>query len=414
MLLIVILAQFSGRRAAVAEDGDAQESSVSDLSRGRPVAFLSGGMLFYKTSGGDIEPIDSLYIQKVQAIVESHSLLPARKIQTDTESADVDKNNCPLPANAAVSFKTAVFVDDDTVVYFLSDGNIGALFEKNLITGEEKHLLSQNHLDLDHFHYDDINNRILCSSGSQSSKRNLASISLTSNNITHFTNRDSIDSLPCSFPTDPQKLVTQSSDVARSGTGRILTVKPASIGVFSTQTQQLESVVHNARYDFMQPLVHPNGNLFYIRRPYQNPGVGPIALISGIFLLPLRIVNAFFRYQNVLPETRTDNAFTTSPGSDPQRDQKRISAQSYQISAEKAHRQSQLVGSVQSIAPHTWQLISRDKYGRELVIANNVASYDISTHGEVIYTNGHEVFELTRSGSRLLFRNSLIERVMVW
>ena len=115
-----------------------------------------------------------------------------------------------------MAFKTAEFVDKDTLIYFLSDGSVGGLFEQNLITGEEKRLLHQQQLDLDHFHYDAINDRILCSSGSGNGIRNLAAIDRASNELVQYTEGDTIDGLPSAYPGQPSEVVMQSSGIARA------------------------------------------------------------------------------------------------------------------------------------------------------------------------------------------------------
>lgn len=57
---------------------------------------------------------------------------------------------------------------------------------------------------------------------------------------------------------------------------------------------------------------------------------------------------------------------------------------------------------VASLVPHTWELVSRDRQGNERVLATNVASYDISPDGTIVYSNGHGVFVLNRDGTASL------------
>lgn len=392
MLLIVILAQFSGRRATGNGVSISRDFSEDMPSGGKTVAFLSDGKLFYKTTGGHVEQVITPSIQTSQDGTAQQNALSGHHKNTGPESDITGTGNGIMPPIATISFKTAVFVDEDIVVYFLSDGNSGGLFEQNLITGEETHLLPQQRLNLDQLHYDAINDRILCSSESENGIRYLASIDRVSNHVTHYGPGDTLNTMPCSVPGKPEKMVVQTSDTARDEAGNRRGIGPASLNLLSTDTQQLENIVCKAQFDFVQPYAHPNGNLFYIRRPYENPNVNLPASVQDLFRNPLANVT----------------------GLEPRDGRKSAFIHSTQIDAKKAHRLTGNDSGVPSPVPKSWQLISRNKHGQETVMATNVASFDISTGGKVIYTNGIGVFEVTNEGSKLLFRDTLVEQVLVW
>ena len=60
------------------------------------------------------------------------------------------------------------------------------------------------------------------------------------------------------------------------------------------------------------------------------------------------------------------------------------------------------VQGVPSLVPDSWELVRRDQNGAERVLATNVASYDISPDGTIVYTNGGGVFVLEADGTARL------------
>jgi len=104
---------------------------------------------------------------------------------------------------------------------------------------------------------------------------------------------------------------------------------------------------------------------------------------------------------------------TSAAGPELQRDRKEIVIKGKRINAEKARRQLGVLRGVPSLVPSSWQLVSRNQDGQETVLANHVASFDISTNGSIVFTNGFGMFELAPDGPTLLFSDSLIENVLV-
>ena len=92
---------------------------------------------------------------------------------------------------------------------------------------------------------------------------------------------------------------------------------------------------------------------------------------------------------------------------------KNILLQGRRIDAEKALRSARAVQGVPSLVPDSWQLVSRNQDGEERVLATNVASYDMSPDGTIIYTNGQGVFVVEQDGStRLALTGELVADVV--
>jgi len=413
-LVIVIVLQTKSSHNSESQPGSDRTLSGGYETQADPIAFVSNGKLFHRSPGEDTQEISSPYIQKLLQKEEQKNSLHGWKKGTSFDSNLVGSSTDTHSDAVSMSFQTAEFVDTNTLLYFLSDGSVGGLFEQNLETGEERRLLHQQKLDLDHFHYDAANDRILCSSGSENGIRNLAAIDRANNNIVQYTEGDTIDAMPCSYPGQPKKVVMQSSGIGRSEGGYMMAVGPASLNVLTTDPTQLEPIVGNDQFDFLRPVVHPNGNLYYVRRPFEQPRVGTGAFLLDVVLFPFRIARAVFHYLNFFSLMYTQKPLTSASGPKVQRDRKQIEIQGKRIDAEKAQRQAGVVRGVPSLVPSTWQLVSRNPHGQETTVAHHVVSFDISSSGNIFYTNGFGVFKVTEEGPELLFKESLVEKILVY
>ena len=47
-----------------------------------------------------------------------------------------------------------------------------------------------------------------------------------------------------------------------------------------------------------------------------------------------------------------------------------------------------------SLVPRSWELVRRNAQRNELVVATNVASYDLLPDGSIVYSNGRAAFRL--------------------
>jgi len=253
---------------------------------------------------------------------------------------------------------TAVaFVGEKILRYFLSDKTVGGVFEYDLRNGMKKRLLAEQNLHLTDFRYDPVKNRLLCASGDPLLQQNVAALDCNANELIEFTDGDSIDAAPTNFPAQPENLVVQRSGTARIGDQSTTDIGPASIHVLCPDSKEMETVVAHDEFDYLRPRVHPSGDLFYIRRPYRGLPVSVWKELQDLFAFPQ--------------------------------------------------------AGTPSLAPNSWQLIRRNRYGQEMAVARNVVSFDIASDGEIVYTNGFGVFRVTESENELLFTDTMIETVVV-
>jgi len=67
-----------------------------------------------------------------------------------------------------------------------------------------------------------------------------------------------------------------------------------------------------------------------------------------------------------------------------------------------------------AIVPNTWKLVKLDAEGVEHVIASSVIEFDVSEAGNLLYSNGYKVFEVTNGEKKELFKSSSIIDGLKW
>jgi hypothetical protein len=226
------------------------------------------------------------------------------------------------------------------------------------------------------------------------------------------TGGDTVDTAPAWIPDSPKRLLFQSSGLARDAQGYIVAQGHASIQMLDMESGSIEPIIEDPNFDFIKPRVCPAGNLLFIRRPYEAPRYGATSFFTDTLLFPFRLLRAVFHYLNFFSLMYTRKPLTSASGPAVQADLKNILLQGRRIDAEKALRSERPVQGVPSLVPSSWELVSRTREGVERVLATNVASYDVSSDGTIVYSNGRGVFVLERDGlAGLALKDELVAEV---
>ena len=307
----------------------------------------------------------------------------------------------------------AFFEAGGNLLYFLKDEAIGGLFRREAASGNEIRVLLKQNLHLGDLALSPDGGMVAASSQQAAGVANIALLNSDGNNLREVTGGDTVDSAPAWIPGVPKRLLFQSAGLARNEQGYIVARGHASIQMLNMESGSVAPILENAAFDFLKPRVCPAGNLLFIRRPFEAPRYGAGNVLLDTLLFPFRLLRAVFHYLNFFSIMYTRKPLTSASGPMVEADMKNILLQGRRIDAEKAVRSARAVNGVPSLVPNTWELVSRDPDGREQVLATNVASYDISPDGTIVYSNGRGVFMLEKDGSsRLAMRDALIADVV--
>jgi len=388
--------------------------SIAPTARSdRAFAFLSNGFLFYRERGGDVQQVHSAYAQEAldrrEKSREKHSWKKGTSfgIAAGGRARNFEAPDKPLQATSAA------FEANGDLLYFLKDDAVGGLFRREAASGNEIRVLLKQKLHLGDLNPSPDGTMLAASSQQSGGIANIALLKSDGSGHREVTGGDTVDASPAWVPGVPDRLLFQSSGLARSDEGYIVAQGNASIQMLNMESGSVAPVLENSRFDYLKPRVCPAGNLLFIRRPFELPRYGASSVLIDTLLFPFRLLRAVFHYLNFFSLMYTRKPLTSASGPAAQADMKNILLQGRRIDAEKAVRSSRAVQGVPSLVPDSWELVSRNREGVERVLATNVASYDISPDGSIVYSNGRGVFVLEQDGSsRLAIRDELIADVV--
>jgi len=379
----------------------------------RAFAFLSNGLLFYRERGGELTQLHSAYAQEAVDRRERARERHGWKKGTSFGIAAGGGMRGFDPVEKPALVTSAAFEAGGDLLYFLKDDNVGGLFRRQAASGNEIRVLLRQNLHLGDLNLSPDGALLAASSQQSDGVANIALLNGEGENYREVTGGDTVDSAPAWIPGVPNRLLFQSSGLARNEQGYIVTQGPAGIEMLDMESGTVKPVLKDPGFDYLKPRVCPAGNLLFIRRPYEGPRYGMGSALTDTLLFPFRLLRAVFHYLNFFSLMYTRKPLTSASGPAMQADLKNILLQGRRIDAQKALRSERAVQGVPSLVPNSWELVSRNRDGEERVLATNVASYDVGADGTIIYSNGRGVFMLGQDGApRLAVTGDLVADVV--
>ncbi|MFZ6874424.1 TolB family protein [Undibacterium sp. Di27W] len=391
----------------------AQQSKLDHAAPGTAVAFISEGKLFYRAAHGEVKQLHSPYVQEMLDKMERHQEKNAWK-QGTSFGISASGAMRRFDGEAAQINTTAMQFDEQgRILYFLQDAGMGGLFSYELETGVEKRILHRQNLALTDMQLDKVTGRLLASATNKTGVANLVMLDREGDNYRELTGGDTLDTSPCWIPDAEKQILYQSTGIARNQSGITLAHGNASIQMLDMKNGSVTPVLDDPAYDYLHPRVCPQGNLHFIRRPYEIPKYETRNALLDALLFPFRLLRAVFHYLNFFSMMYSRKPLTSASGPAMNADLKEIMLKGKRIDAEKALQKENMINGVPSLVPASWQLISRNRQGLETVLATNVVAYDMRNDGSIIYSNGRGVFLLgTGRLSSLILKSDLVADVI--
>jgi hypothetical protein len=391
----------------------AAPAQVTTARSDRGFAFLANGVLFYRERGGQVQQLSSPYLDEAlerrEQARERHSWKEGTSFNVAAGGGrrSYDGGGNPIPVTSAA------FDPNGNLLYFLKNESVGGLFCREAASGKELRVLLRQNLQLTDLTPSPDGSMLAASSQAANGVANIVLFKNDGNGYREATGGDTVDSAPAWIPGAPNRLLFQSSGLARTNEGYIVAQGPASIQKLDMEQGSVTPILEDPAYDFLKPRVTSAGDLLFIRRPYQGPHYGTGAILTDALLFPFRLLRATFHFLNFFSLMYSRKPLTSANGPAVQADIKSILLQGRRIDAEKALREARPVQGVPSLVPDSWQLVSRNQNGAERVLATNVVSYDLSPDGTIVYSNGRGVFVLDGDGaSRLAATQDLVAEVV--
>ncbi len=403
----------SGNQANNTNNANSNQVGWGNTAPAVAVAFIADGKLFYQAANGQVEQIHSPYIAEAAEKVARSNERNAWKKGTSFEiSANRGMKQFDVD-DAQITTTSAWLGQNQTILYFLKDNVMGGLFSYDLTTRTEQRILHRQNLGLTDLTFDPVSAKILASASRSDGSANLAMMDADGSNYREITAGDTVDGAPVAVPQLDQQIIFQSAGIARSQEGHVMAHSHTSLQMLDLRSGQLSPVLDDAQFDYFLPRFNANGNLLFIRRPYEVPKYTTENILLDSLLFPFRLLRAVFHYLNFFSLMYSRKPLTSASGPAMNADLKEIILKGKRINAEKALRKEAAINGVASLVPASWQLISRTRQGAEQVLARNVASYDIAADGRILYSNGRAVFALDANNqSQLVLKSDLVSEVM--
>lgn len=265
-------------------------------------------------------------------------------------------------------------------------------------------------------HEDDVAACVLHENGSS----HIGLLHLPQSYCTEITDGDSVESSP-SWSPDGRVLYFSTCGIARTPDG--MRFSPNSIAMYNVNTQRMDTVLEDEKYDYLSPKTDEADNLWYIRQPYsagekRNESIGSILL--DVLLFPVRLVMAIFGFLNAFSMLFGGQSLRSGKQSgntrSKQKSDKELFFEGNLIQAEKNLKENSRSGEAHpGILPRSRVLICRKPDGSEEIFAKGVLDYSLCKDG-VVYSNGSHILHRKSDGqteeivkTRLASRLQIIE-----
>lgn len=374
------------------------ESNENILNQLNPV-YISDGKLFAKNHKDQIIQIESQYVQDMEAREERDKKLAGWKEGTAWDTSFTQMRGMgERHDERTISFSSATRLPSGKLLYFLKGAGFGGLFEYCATENRELRLMHSQALDYQDLSIANEDEEILLSAQQNGGIANIAVIDPSGKAYREVTGGDTMDKSPSWVPNRPNHIVYQSQGLARAEDGYVKGVGPAEIAMLDIRSGTLETVFADDSSDYLNPVVSHNGNLYFIRRPYNAEGYSQSNFVLDTLLFPFRLLRAVFHYLNFFSLMYSRKPLTSAGGPRVERDPKNLILQGRRIDAEKAMRKGIATSGIPSLVPADWVLIRCNENGQQETLAKSVAAYHLDRKGNIIYTNGCGIFYITPEG----------------
>lgn len=402
---------------------------MSEAPQSTPtIAYLADGKLYLKPPGVEPQLIESPFVQQMLDRIERNRQRHGWKESGGMAwqqfgsrgMLPMGMNVGPVPADVRRIRYSGLTrgTRAGELTYALDTDHVGGLFLFDTAESYERRIYHRNDFRAATLARHPVAGTLALSVRADDGTAHIAIMDADGRGLKEVTEGDCIDEAPQWAPAsgpDGRVLVFQSAGVARNQAGF-----PVGQGTYAIQKLDLDAgefvtLMEEDEHDLLLPRLAADGELFFIRRPYEpaGPRISPWKLTLDMVMFPVRFAVALVHFCDWFSQVFTRKPLITAGGPKKEGpDSRFLMLWGKMIDAEKAMRAAR-PGEARPLVPPTWQLTRRRLGdGTEEVLARGVFSFDLADDGSIVYTNGSAVFHLNRGGgSRELCRGRLVEQV---
>lgn len=383
-----------------------------------PLAYLAQGKLHLRSSGG-VATVESEFgrslRERAAQIHQRHAWkMQGHGAQFMTGALWAGHATDPSEFRVAIT-SIAAGRNAGELLYSLETPDVSGIFRVDA-NGVEQRLFHTADFRLRHIALDPTGATLAASIFHNNFTSHIAVLQVEGTDFFEATDGDSFDIAPRWVPGPGRRLVFQSAGLGRDAAGRFCGLGPFAIQQLDLDSGELQCLAEEPGHDLLGPQCTAAGDLYYIRRPYQNDRrkISPWSALKDTALFPFRMAIAIFQYFNFFSMRYTGKPLATSRGAaGRQPDLKQMLVWGNLIDADRAARENRMGDTdAPDLVPATWQLVRRSAGGATEVLAKSVLSFDIAADGFILYSNGSAIHRIAQGGrSERLLVGAMIEQV---
>lgn len=310
--------------------------------------------------------------------------------------------------------------NEDKVLFSVTVKDVSGVFVKDLNAEKdsEAHVIHTNEGIFSGSTPNADTSKIITSLKQDYTTAHLAIFDLNTNDLTTLTDGDCYDFDPYFSKISSEKVLFSTKGVGRDSEGNFIKYSPASICAYDTEFCTLEEVLSSPDKSYEKPKDDASGNLYYIEKPVDEIKGGCAQSIWDILCIPYRIIEAIIMFIEMFVVMFTGKGLTKNTGRSDVKQQDKTKGEIFiegnLINAEKEYENNlKHKDNFAGYAPHSWQLVKRDKNGTQTVLAHSVIDYAVLKDGSIVYTNGKHVLLLKDGKTEKLATANMCTQVAV-
>lgn len=232
----------------------------------------------------------------------------------------------------------------------------------------------------------------------------LAVYDLKNNDYYTLTDGDCADFDAVFSVRDDNAILFASKGAGRDRDGHFVKYSNSSLYRYDTLSGDMEEILSDKERSLTKPKDDADGNLYFIRKPETEEKRSAWKILLDIILIPWRLLVAIYRFLETFTLVFTGRKFIkdgSSPVKTKDRDGGKLFIEGNLINAEEEYKRNlRHKDAYAGFAPHSWELVKRDKDGNETTVAKSVIDYCLGENGDVYYVNGKHVLKVSSDGKR--------------
>lgn len=304
------------------------------------------------------------------------------------------------------------------VLYVLEMSASTGLFRQHVDTGAEARVFHRQDFFCAGLSCDPATGEVVYSAADRTGLAGLERLRADGGRDRALTHGEARDAHPAHDPAKPGALVFQSAGAGRDGEGRLVAFGPADILCYDPDAAELTPLVESHTHDHLCPRRDRRGNLYFIRRPYQDfPRPGLLDQLKGFVLMPYHLLLGVFGFLDAFTRMFARKPLKPAGGPEQRRPPERRWAQIQDTTVElgRCLQLHERGDDRATLVPPTWELVRLAPDGTETVLARSVACFTLGPDDALLYSNGFTVWHQPADIDRpeVVHRGKIIQQLAV-